>query len=135
MTIHAVDKNMLVRNVVIEYRDRPAGSESKLNTFSDGAKVLLTIARLFRNYKPMAFFGLFTLILLAIAVIMDIPVFATYISTGLVPRFPTLIVSGFIAMAALLSLFAGLMLSTMVSKDRQEFEFRLQLAKLLKDRK
>lgn len=114
MTIHAVDKNMLVRNVVIEYRDRPAGSESKLNTFSDGAKVLLTIARLFRNYKPMAFFGLFTLILLAIAVIMDIPVFATYISTGLVPRFPTLIVSGFIAMAALLSLFAGLMLSTMV---------------------
>ena len=135
MTIHAVDKNMLVRNVVIEYRDRPAGSESKLNTFSDGPKVLLTIARLFRNYKPMAFFGLFTLILLAIAVIMDIPVFATYISTGLVPRFPTLIVSGFIAMAALLSLFAGLMLSTMVSKDRQEFEFRLQLAKLLKDRK
>lgn len=135
MTIHAVDKNMLVRNVVIEYRDRPAGSESKLNTFSDGAKALLTIARLFRNYKPMAFFGLFTLILLAIAVIMDIPVFATYISTGLVPRFPTLIVSGFIAMAALLSLFAGLMLSTMVSKDRQEFEFRLQLAKLLKDRK
>ena len=132
MTIHAVDKNMQVENVVIEYRDRPEGSESKLNTYSDGAKVLLTIARLYRNYKPLGFFGLFSSILIAIAAIMDIPVLTTYLSTGLVPRFPTLIVSGFIVVAALLSFFAGLILSTLVAKDKQEFEFRLQTVNMIK---
>jgi len=131
MTIHAVDKNMQVENVVIEYRDRPEGSESKLNTYSDGAKVLLTIVRLYRNYNPLGFFGALAVILLVIAAIMDIPVLATYLSTGLVPRFPTLIVSGFITIAALLSFFAGLMLSTLAAKDKQEFEFRLQTVRMM----
>jgi len=135
MSIHAVDKNMQVENVVIEYRDRPEGSESKLNTYSDGAKVLMTIARLYRNYKPLGFFGLLSALLILIAAIMDIPIFATYFSTGLVPRFPTLIVSGFIFLAALLAFFAGLILSTLVAKDKQEFEFRLQMVDMIsKDR-
>ena len=109
MSIHAIDKNMRLETVVIQYRDRPEGSESKLNTYSDGFKVLRTIARLFRNYKPMAFFGLLSLLLAVIAVIPFLSVLLEYVRTGLVARFPTLIVSGFVAMAAILSLFSGLL--------------------------
>ena len=132
MSIHAVDKNMNVANVIIEYRDRPEGSESKLNTYSDGFKVLKTIGRLYRNYKPMQFFGIVALILMIISAAMFIPVLAIYIQTGLVPNFPTLIVSGFIALAALESLFSGMILSTLAEKERQEFEFRLQLVRKMK---
>ena len=135
MSIHAVDKNMLVENVIIDYRDRPDGSESKLNTYSDGAKVLKTIMGLYKNYKPMQFFGLLAAILMISAFAMFMPVFAVYLKTGLVPNFPTLIVSGFIAMAALQSFFAGLVLSTIVQKDRQLFEYKLQMVQMnaLKD--
>lgn len=125
MSIHAIDKNMQLETVVIQYRDRPEGSESKLNTYSDGFKVLRTIVRLFRNYKPMTFFGLLALLLLLIAAVMFIPVLLEYFRTGLVARFPTLIVSGFVAIAAILSLFSGLILQTMVHKNRQDFEMQL----------
>ena len=127
MSIHAVEKNMLVENVIIEYRDRPDGSESKLNTYSDGAKVLATIARLYKNYKPFRFFGMLAFFLLIVSAIMFVPVLVTYIRTGMVPNFPTLIVSGFIALAAIQSFFAGLILTTLVEKDRQDFEFKLQM--------
>ena len=130
MSIHAVDKNMLVENVIIDYRDRPDGSESKLNTYSDGAKVLKTIMGLYKNYKPMQFFGLLAAILMIIALAMFMPVFVVYLKTGLVPNFPTLIVSGFTAMAALQSFFAGLVLSTIVQKDRQLFEYKLQMVQM-----
>ena len=130
MSIHAVDKNMLVENVIIDYRDRPDGSESKLNTYSDGAKVLKTIMGLYKNYKPMQFFGLLAAILMIIALAMFMPVFVVYLKTGLVPNFPTLIVSGLIAMAALQSFFAGLVLSTIVQKDRQLFEYKLQMVQM-----
>ena len=130
MSIHAVDKNMLVENVIIDYRDRPDGSESKLNTYSDGAKVLKTIMGLYKNYKPMQFFGFLAGILMIIALAMFMPVFVVYLKTGLVPNFPTLIVSGFIAMAALQSFFAGLVLSTIVQKDRQLFEYKLQMVQM-----
>ena len=127
MSIHAVEKNMLVENVIIEYRDRPEGSESKLNTYSDGVKVLATIVRLYKNYKPFRFFGVLVLLLFIVSAIMFIPVLAIYIRTGLVPNFPTLIVSGFVALAAIQSFFAGLILTTLVEKDRQDFEFKLQM--------
>lgn len=127
MSIHAVEKNMLVENVIIEYRDRPEGSESKLNTYSDGMRVLATIARLYKNYKPFRFFGMLALLLLIISAAMFVPVLATYIRTGLVPNFPTLIVSGFVALTAIQSLFAGLILTTLAEKDRQDFEFKLQI--------
>lgn len=126
MSIHAVEKNMLVENVIIEYRDRPEGSESKLNTYSDGAKVLCTIAKLYKNNKPFGFFGMIALLLTIVSAVMFVPVLATYFQTGLVPNFPTLIVSGFIALAAIQSFFAGLILSTIVEKERQDFEFKLQ---------
>ena len=126
MSIHAVTRNMLVRNVVIDYRDRPDGSVSKLNTYSDGAKVLLTIARLFKNYKPFAFFGLISLVLVLLSGAFMIPVLAEFFATGLVPRFPTLIVCGITLLAALLLFISGLILSTLQEKDKRDFEFQLQ---------
>ncbi len=125
MSIYAVDKNLQIENVVVQYRDRPEGSVSKLNTYSDGAKVLRTILRLFRSYHPLAFFSSLSLVLLVIAAVMFIPVLITYLQTGLVPNFPTLIVSGFVALAAIQALFGGLILDTIVQKDRQGFEFKL----------
>lgn len=125
MSIHAVDKNMQVENVVIEYRDRPAGSESKLNTYSDGMKVLKTIMRLFRTYKPLAYFGTIAAVLALLSVIFVIPVFSVYLKTALVPNFPTLIVCGFTMLAAILSLFTGLQLQNSVQKNRQDFEMQL----------
>lgn len=126
MSIHAITRNMLVRNVVIDYRDRPDGSVSKLNTYSDGAKVLMTIARLFKNYKPFAFFGLIALVLSLLSAAFVIPVLAEFFKTGLVPRFPTLIVCGITMLAALLLFISGLILSTLQEKDKRDFEFQLQ---------
>ena len=128
MSIHAVDKNMQISNILIEYRDRPQGSESKLNTYSDGMKVLKTIGALYKNYKPMQFFSWLACFLLAVAAVLFAPVFATYIQSGLVPRFPTLIACGFIALAALLSFFSGMILETIAKKGRQEFEMGLHSA-------
>lgn len=125
MSIHAVDKNMYVENVVIEYRDRPEGSESKLNTYSDGMRVLRTIARLYRTYNPMGFFGLFALLLTIVAAAFFIPVMTQYLQTGLVNRMPTLVVCGFTIIAAIQSFFAGMQLQIMVQKNRQDFEMQL----------
>ena len=124
MTVHALDKNMKIDNVVTEYRDRPAGSESKLNTISDGIKVLKTIFRLHKTYKPFSFFGMIGAILFLLAAVFFVPVFITYIKTGLVPNFPTLVVCGFTMIAALLSLFAGMQLQNAVQKNRQDFELQ-----------
>lgn len=126
MSIHAVDKNMHIENVIIEYRDRPEGSESKLNTYSDGVKVLKTIARLYRTYNPMGFFGSISAILGLISILFFIPVMVVYLHTGLVPNFPTLIVCGFTMIAAIQSLFAGMQLQTMIQKNRQDFEMNLE---------
>ena len=125
MTIHAVFNNMQIENVVVDYRDRPAGSESKLNTYSDGMKVIGTIIRLFRNYKPMGFFGLIALLLMVIAVGFFIPVLAAFLQTGQVLKFPTLIVCVFTALAAIQSFFSGLILGNMTEKNRKDFEGNL----------
>lgn len=125
MSIHAIDKNMFVENVVIDYRDRPEGSVSKLNTYSDGIKVIGTIVRLFQTYRPLAFFGTVAAILMVLAIGFFIPVWITYVDTGMVPNFPTLIVCGFVALASIQSFFAGLILQTMYRKNRQDFEMQL----------
>ncbi len=127
MTIHAVYNNMQIENVIVDYRDRPEGSESKLNTFSDGFKVIRTIVKLYRDYKPFGFFGMCAAVLAVIAVLMFIPILISYVETGLVLRFPTLFVCGFIGLAAVQSLFAGLMLANMALKNRRDFEYRLTL--------
>jgi glycosyltransferase involved in cell wall biosynthesis len=125
MTFHALDKNMNINTVIVEYRDRPDGSVSKLNTYSDGFKVLKTIARLFKNYRPLFFLSIIAGLLAALSVILVVPVLVEYGRTGLVDRFPTLIVSGFLFMAALLSFFSGLVLDTIAYSRRQEFELQL----------
>jgi len=126
MTIHAVDKNMYLTNHVITYRDRPEGSVSKLNTISDGVKVIKTIAHLFCDYKPLQFFGLLAVILMLLALIFFVPVLSEYLATGLVLKFPTLIVCGFCVIVAMMSFFSGMILQTFKHKERREFEFRLQ---------
>lgn len=130
MTIHALDKNMKIDNVVVPYRDRPSGSVSKLNTVQDGLRVLRTITTLHRNYKPYSFFGLIAAVLLLLAAGFFVPVLVEFVNTGLVPNFPTLIVCGFTAIAALLSFFTGLQLQTSVQKNKQDFE----LARIQADR-
>ena len=125
MSIWAIDKNMLVKSIPINYRDRPKGSDSKLNTYSDGFKVIMMIIRLFRNYRPMAFFGIIAFLLTLVATVFFIPILVEYINTGLVPNFPTLIVCGFVFLTAIQAFFAGLILKTLRQKDRQDFEQRL----------
>lgn len=125
MTIHALDKNFRLVEIPIDYRDRPEGSNSKLNTFSDGFKVLRTIFTLFKEYRPMRFFAWLAVLLAVVGTILVIPVLMDYFDTGLVMRFPTLFVSLFLFLAALQSFFTGLCLDVMVSKDRKQYELRL----------
>lgn len=127
MTIHALDKNLSVQSVQVEYRDRPADSPSKLNTYSDGMKVLRTIVRLYKEYRPMSFFGLLAALMALVSVILFIPIFAEYLHTGLVPRFPTLIVCGVMGTMALLLWVCGLILDTVAKKHRQLYEINLNL--------
>lgn len=125
MTIHAIDKNMFVEHIVCSYRNRPEGSESKLNTYVDGMKVILTILKLFRTYRPMKFFSTIAALLAVISSSFFIPVLKVYLDTGTVPNFPTLIVCGFVMLAALYSLFSGIVLQTIYQKNRQDFEIEL----------
>ncbi len=125
MTIHAVNYNMQVENVVVQYRDRPEGSESKLNTFRDGMRVIMKMLQLYKNYKPMKCFGILGFLLFVTAIILFVPIGVEYVQTGLVPRFPTLIVCGFMVLAGVQSFFTGMMLDVTVAKDRRDFEYRL----------
>lgn len=125
MSIHAVDKNMFIKNIAVQYRNRPSGSESKLNTYIDGIKVLHTIFKLYRTYKPLMFFSILSFILMFLAFIFFLPVLLEYLRLGTVERFPTLIVCGFTVIAALQSFFTGLTLQTMVLKNKQDFETHL----------
>ena len=133
MSIHAADKNMFVENVVVDYKDRPEGSESKLNTYSDGFKVLRTIARLFRTYQPMKYFGSIAGVLAVLGGGFSAPVFKDYFATGLVKRFPTLIVCCFVILTAIVSLFSGAILKTITWKNRQDFEMTRHQARNKKE--
>lgn len=132
MSIHAIDKRLQIENVIIPYRDRPEGSESKLDTFSDGWSVIKTLIRLFRIYNPFAFFGTISAGILLVALLLFLPVLVTYIQTGLVPRFPTLIVSGFLTVVAVQLAGVGISLQNMLHKNRQDFELELYQAEFQK---
>lgn len=131
MTIHALDKNLLIRSLPVQYRDRPAGSDSKLNTYTDGAKVLLTIFNLYRDYKPLPFFGTLAAVLALLAAALFAPLFLHYLQTGLVPRIPTLVVSVFTMLAAMLALSCGLVLSTQTKNSRKNLEVQMNIIKLI----
>ncbi|WP_433596812.1 glycosyltransferase family 2 protein [Limosilactobacillus reuteri] len=127
MSIFATVNNLAVKNYIIEYRDRPAGSESKLNTFSDGFKVLRLIFTLYRNYKPFNFYGLLAFLLVILSLGFFIPnVWLPYEATGKVANMPTLVVCGFCVIAGIISFYSGLILDSIQRKERREFEFRLQ---------
>ena len=127
MTIYALDKNIYIKELPVEYRDRPEGSESKLNTISDGLKVLGMILQLFREYRPLGFFTWIAVFLGAFGIGMFIPVFIDYLNTGLVERFPTLIVAGFMVVAALLFWMCGVILQVVVKKHKQLAEVQMNI--------
>ena len=131
MTVHALDKNLLITSLPVQYRDRPEGSESKLNTYTDGAKVLMTIFNLYRDYKPLQFFSIVALVLLVISLGLFVPVFFEFIETGLVPRIPTLVVSVVLALAAFLALVCGLILDTNAKNSRKHFEVQMNIIKMM----
>ena len=132
MTIHAVEKNMRIENVVIEYRDRPSGSESKLNTYSDGFKVLKTIGRLYKNYRPFGFFGRISTVLMLVSMGLLIPEILHDIQVGKVKHPFIFVSSGILIFTSLVSFFSGAVLSTLVEKERQAYEFRLQMIEKMK---
>ena len=125
MTIHSLDNNLNIENVIVDYRDRPSGSSSKLRTVSDGMKVIRTIEKLYKNYKPLRFFNYIMLILLIIGTALFIPILLEYFKTGLVPKLPTLVVSVFFYLAAIQSFFTGIILQAEIDKSRQTFEIQL----------
>ena len=132
MTIHAVEKNMRIENVVIEYRDRPSGSESKLNTYSDGFKVLKTIGRLYKNYRPFGFFGRISTVLMLVSMGLLIPEILHDIQVGKVKHPFIFVSSGILIFTSIVSFFSGAVLSTLVEKERQAHEFRLQMIEKMK---
>lgn len=132
MTIHAVEKNMRIENVVIEYRDRPSGSESKLNTYSDGFKVLKTIGRLYKNYRPFGFFGRISTVLMLVSMGLLIPEILHDIQVGKVKHPFIFVSSGILIFTSIVSFFSGSVLSTLVEKERQAYEFRLQMIEKMK---
>ncbi|NLO85559.1 MAG: glycosyltransferase [Clostridiales bacterium] len=134
MSIHALDKNLNVQSVKVGYRDRPEDSVSKLNTYSDGLKVLRTIGRLYKDYRPLSFFSLIAALFAIVGTVMFVPVFIEYLKIGLVPRFPTLIVSGVMFTFALLLLVCGFILDTVAKKHRQLFEINMNLLQLVHQR-
>ena len=134
MSIHAVDKNFTLKEIPVQYRDRPAGSVSKLNTYKDGARVLKTIATLFKEYKPSMFFNTISVLFYIVSLILAIPVFNEYFKTGLVPRFPSLIVAGIMLVVALLLNITGIILQVIVKKHRQLFELQLNQICILKNK-
>ena len=133
MTIHALDKNFALTSIPVGYRDRPEGSVSKLNTFADGFKVLKTIARLFKDYKPLPFFSIVAAILMTIALVLVIPVLNEYYRTGLVPRLPTFVAACFMALFSLQTFACGMILDTQSKKSRQNFEIQMTIIQKLNE--
>ena len=131
MSIFALDKNMQLDTIPVQYRDRPDGSFSKLNTYSDGFKVILTIIKLFKDYKPLSFFGICSFLFFALGLGFFIPVFIEYLSTGLVLRFPTLFASIAVMIVAILLLICGFILDTVVKTNRKDFEARLNMIQMM----
>lgn len=129
MSIHGIDKGLNIESIPVSYKDRPKGSQSKLNTYSDGIKVLKTIFDLYRTYRPFFFFGIIAVVLFGASVAFFIPILLEYFDTGLVPRFPTLIVCGFTFILAIQSLWCGILLDTIRKKDKQDFEIQLHMAR------
>lgn len=134
MTIFALDNNFKIEEVPIEYRDRPEGSESKLNTYVDGYKVIKTIFTLFRDTNPFTFFSIISVILLLIGGGFFIPIVSNFVKTGVVEKFPTLIMVSAVLIIAILNFFCGLILTVLKKQQRQNFEINLTLIRKTKNK-
>lgn len=132
ISIHAVDKRWRIKDVPIDYRDRPEGSYSKLSTFGDGAKVLKAITSLFKDYKPFAFFGWITVLFLILGLIAGVPVIVEYFQTGLVPRIPSVILAVALVGCAALAFTAGAILDTVAKSNRKQWELDVYKAYIKK---
>ncbi|MEG0476943.1 MAG: glycosyltransferase family 2 protein [Raoultibacter sp.] len=128
LSIHAVDKRWRIAEVPIDYRDRPEGSESKLDTVSDGIRVLLTIASLFKDYRPLVAFSWIGLIFCLVGLIVGIPVIFEFAQTGLVMKFPSALLAVAFVFTGLLSFACGLILDTTVKGNRKEYELAVTAA-------
>ena len=131
MTVHALDHNLRIVSMPVPYRDRPEGSMSKLNTYTDGCRVLAMIVHLYRCYRPLRFFGVISVLLAVTSLALFLPVLGTYLETGLVPRFPTLIVSSMMMLAAMLSLACGLILDANRLRSRRDFELHMNMVAMM----
>ena len=131
MTIFALDRRFSIGEIVVDYRDRPAGSVSKLSTISDGFKVIKTIVNLYKNYRPLSFFTLLGGLFALVGIIMFLPVLFEYFATGLVPRFPTLIVASSMCVVSIISFFSGVILDTLRRQDKQNFELYLNALRII----
>ena len=125
ISIHAVDKRWRIVDVPIAYRDRPEGSESKLSTFGDGAKVLMAIGALFKDYRPMAFFSWISLVFIALGLVVGVPVVLEFFATGLVPRLPSTVLAVALVFCGVLALTAGAILDTVAKADRRQWELKV----------
>jgi len=125
MSIHALDKRFLIKEVPIDYRDRPEGSESKLNTFSDGWKVLKMIFTLFKDYKPFLFFFAWALLFFILGLVVGVPVIVEFVQTSFITRVPSAILAVGLMIFALLSFTCGLILDTVAAAHRKQYELEL----------
>ena len=132
MAIYAVDRNFRIVEIPISYKDRASDNPSKLNTYKDGFRVLKTIAILFKEYRPSFYFNMASTVFYLLAIILGLPIIIEYYQTGLVPRFPTLIVSGFFVVIGILLNMTGIILQVIVKKDRQAYELYLNLVNMKK---
>ncbi len=130
MTLHTLDKKFLIKEIPIEYRDRPEGSFSKLNTFSDGMRVLKTILWVFKDYKPLSFFSILSLLFFLLALLIGFPVIMEFIDTGSINKVPSAILSTGLMMISVFALFSGFILDTIVKQHRESYE--LYINKMMK---
>ncbi len=124
-TIHALDKRFKLVEIPIDYRDRPEGSESKLNTFSDGLKVLMTIFKMCKDYKPLIFFSLWSLLFFIVGLLIGIPVVGEFVRSGFISKIPSAILATGVMTFSILLLITGLILDTVVNNDKKQYELNL----------
>ncbi len=125
MSLYALDKKYIIKEIPIVYRDRPEGSSSKLDTVGDGIKVVKTIARMFKDYKPFRFFGIIALILFIIGLAIGIPVLIEFFKTAYITKVPSAILAtGFMGLAAV-SLQCGIVLDTITRQHKEDYELNL----------
>ena len=135
MTLFALDKKYRIKEIPIEFRERPEGSKSKVNTFTDGMKVIKTIIKMFKDYRPLKFFSIIFIILFSIGILVGIPVIIEFYKTGYITKMPSAILATGIITLSVISEQCGLILHTIVKLDKQNYELNLLRYKQIEELK